>query len=755
MRTFVQRRGLLTIAGPVVLVFVVGGGVAVADRPETANALVAEDRPAAGERSTDGVPAGESPDTSSGNLSGSLANAQDRSAEQALLAARRDLRAGRVAAGVRRLQQLFDREDDSLVLDAGVSRNVEDVATSMLLDGPAAWRDTYERLFGRLAQSELREALHADDAEAVRRVARRFRYTAAGRAAARHLTALAIDRGDGDAVLRWWRDGDERGSPHRGPKSGEPFAAQFGRQPAETALATAAEDGSQAPESLTGIRWQADVRMGPDAHREIAASLSELDVQGILPLMSARPMVREGIAYARQLGRIVAIDIATGDRLWERTVPTRVSKLIGEQRSFDNAMRRSSATALFLERLVRSSLMDVLSTDGARVFAVIPAASPTENMLVALSAIDGDLLWTAGAEVRLPQQAALSVRDRAQNSEPLPNRAKPAPDPELEDVFFMGTPQPFGHWRLVVGQKKGTVSLFAIEVADGSLGWSVPLGRALRALAGDKPRQGTACPVTIDDGRAYCPTAAGCLACVDLRTRRLLWAHRYSRDDLPRAARTEDRLRPDTTHATHMPTREQWHEVFLHVSGGRVVFASPESNRLFGFDARTGRLLWTRGRDGGLFAAGLGDGHVLVVGANRATARAADDGRVLWSTSIERPAGTGFLTGTGYVFPTESGGLLRIRRDDGRTVLVEPKRDDSPQVVLRDRKFPIVSGPPPKLRPVVMHNLVAAGEVVVLQSFDRLVAVDGTGGGTDAGRDRHQESTLATTGDDGATTNAA
>ncbi len=748
MRTFVQRRGLLPFAGPMVLAFVIGSCAEAADGPMSA------DRPAADGVSTDDASNGELPDASVGNLSGSLANAQDRSAERALLSARRDLRAGRIAAGLRRLQQLFDREGDSLVLAAGVSRNAEDAATLVLRNGPAEWRETYERLFGRLAESDLRQALQADDSEAVRRVARRFRHTAAGRAAALHLTALAIDRGDADAALRWWREDGEPGARIRGPNSAEPFAAmvsRLGQESAPTALGTGAEGVSRAPESLMRVRWQADVRIGPDAHREIAASLSELDVQGILPLMSARPVVHEGIAYARQLGRIVAIDVATGARLWERPVSTHVSNLIGEQRSFDNAMRRSSSTALFLERLVRSSLTDLLSTDGTRVFAVIPAASPAENMLVALSAEDGRLLWTAGAEVRLPQRPVLSVRERSKDSET--NRVKSASDPELKDVFFMGPPQPFGHWRLVVGQKAGTVSLFAIDAADGLFGWSVPLGRALRALEGDKPRHGTACPVTLDGGRAYCPTAAGCLACVDLRTQRLLWAHRYPRDDLPRAARTEDRMRPDTTHATHMPTRERWHEVFLHVSRGRVIFASPDSDRLFAFDARTGRLLWTHDRDRGLFAAGLDDEQVLVVGANRATARAADDGRVVWTANIERPAGTGLLTATGYVFPTESGGLQHVRTDDGRTVLAEPKRDGSPHVVLRGRKFPIVRGLPPKLRPVTMHNLVVAGDAVVLQSFDRLVAIGGTGDGTDTGRDRQPERALATTANDTETGN--
>ena len=118
---------------------------------------------------------------------------------------------------------------------------------------------------------------------------------------------------------------------------------------------------------------------------------------------------------------------------------------------------------------------------------------------------------------------------------------------------------------------------------------------------------------------------------------------------------------------------------------------------------------------------------------------------MVWTTRIERPAGTGFLTETGYVFPTESGGLQIVCRDDGRVVLVESKREDSPHVELRGRKFSIVLGPLPKLRSVTMRNLVAADDVVLLQSFDRLVAVESTGGDTDGGRDRHPDNSRAAT----------
>src|SRR5690606_29201744 len=150
-------------------------------------------------------------------------------------------------------------------------------------------------------------------------------------------------------------------------------------------------------------------------------------------------------------------------------------------------------------------------------------------------------------------------------------------------------------------------------------------------LKDDKPRHGTACPITIHEGKAYCPTAAGCIACVDLRSRRFLWAFRYPRDDLPKTSRDETRVRPDTTHATHMPTREIWQEVFLKIAGDVLVFASPDSDRLYVLDARSGTPRWNVAREQGIFLAGPVDDRILIMGSHQATARAVADGRRLWT----------------------------------------------------------------------------------------------------------------------------
>ncbi|MGE4002203.1 MAG: PQQ-binding-like beta-propeller repeat protein, partial [Planctomycetaceae bacterium] len=685
-----------------------------------------------------------------GSYSGSAANLQDRAAEQLLRDAQRDFDSGDTVSGVRRLQELFNRGRESFLLIDGVYRPADDAAAVLLQRGPPLHRETYERLFGPVARQDLDQALSVDDRADIHRVARKFRFTAAGSRAGLALAVRAWDRGDRDLAAEWWRHVNEWNARDVAPeRSGSVYAqiAQFVRD------AVNGDTGRDAPGTsfpqvrveLTAARWRRDVPMTDAARQEIAVSLAELDAQAILPLMPARPLIRGGVAYWRPLESIAAVNLQTGDVLWEYAVPTHVSSLIREDRDFENSIRRSSSTAVFLERLVRSSLVDQLSTDGTHLFAVIanpsprqipagdpnaPPPPPPKNELVALSLQDGRPLWRTGPADGwgARKQAA---EPAAENDSAETDMTRIDPGAALEDVFFMGPPQPFGHWRIVIGQKDRTVFVLALDARNGKLGWSVPLGRVAQGLWDDKPRHGTACPVTIHNGRAYCPTACGCFACVDLVTRRLLWAFRYPRDDLARSALSPERFRPDTTHASNLPTREQWHEVFVHIGkgegggggGGTVVFSSPDTGRMFGLEARTGRVQWSRPRERGLFAVGLDDERVLVVAADEAIARSISDGKTLWRTGISRPSGTGFLTGTEYVFPTEAGGLQRVGRVDGATQLDFARGDDLPRAEVGGRHVAISVGPPPRLRPVSMHNLVAADGMVLVQSFDRLTAV--------------------------------
>ncbi|MBX3440700.1 MAG: hypothetical protein KF861_24630, partial [Planctomycetaceae bacterium] len=287
-----------------------------------------------------------------GNYSESLSNLQDRSAEQELREAERELQSGDIAAGVARLQQLISREVDAFVLVDGVYRPVDEAAALVLASGSDNVRSTYERLFGSLAREELNKARQADDSESLRRVARQFRFTAAGRQAQLALAASAADRGAWEQAERWIRDAAAAAANARS-SGGERWLARIAARSAVHAAEVVHEEaavpdwlGAEASIELTRARWRRDVPMTNGARREMAASLSELNAQAIVPVMAAVPLVKGEVAFWRQLGSVAAVHLGTGDVLWEYPLPVPAAALLGENLDFGNTLLRIRSTAV-------------------------------------------------------------------------------------------------------------------------------------------------------------------------------------------------------------------------------------------------------------------------------------------------------------------------------------------------------------------------------------------------------------------------
>ncbi len=666
-----------------------------------------------------------------GNFSGSLSHERDRVAEQTLRLAKDELTANEYGAAMRHLQRVLDADQDSLVLLNDTYRSAWDIADDWLSQLPPAGRATYARSFGQPAAEELALAMQSGSEAAMQRVARRYRLTEAGQRAVITLALRALDRGEPEIAAGWSRLIDLEMSDVRSNSLVQRLT-KFIDPPTQT--------NSALVETIwpSDSSWRTETPFVSEARSEIAKSLAELDAQAIAPLLSAKPLVHNGRVYARQAGRLVAVEASTGDVLWQHNIDSRMAQLA---RNVDPRNRVWNATAMvvFLERLCRSTLLDQLSTDGERLFAIVgeprvdanSRESVVKNTLVALSVEEGRLLWDTGT----PVEPSLTgpTKDSSENS-----------NEQLSNVFFLSTPQSVGHWRLVLGQKDNKVWLFTLAPEDGHLAWSVPLGQVVRTIEEDKSRQGTAGRIVIREGQAYCVTAAGSIGCVDLLSRRLLWSARYPRDDIPDPVSREesDRATRDLLLHRRLPTHDVWQDVFLHVTDDRVLIASPDANRLFVFDATDGREVWTRPRGDGLFVVGPVDDRLIVIGKEDATALQMSDGHELWTTPIARPAGQGILTRTQYVLPTLTGGLQSLELNDGSLKVLPSSLHSDVTAEVNGRALPVSYGPPPRLQPVEPRNLVTFTGGVLTQSFDTLRVVTQLSAENQNERQRQQ---LATT----------
>ncbi|MEZ6050321.1 MAG: PQQ-binding-like beta-propeller repeat protein [Planctomycetaceae bacterium] len=647
-----------------------------------------------------------------GNFSGSLTHERNRDAEETLRLAKEHLADQEYGAAVRQLQRILDADEDSLVLEEGTFRSAWDVADDWTSHLPSVGRKAYERLFSQPAAEELSLAKRSGSEEALRRVARRYRRTTAGQQAVVLLAVSALDRGETDIAREWSRLIEPE-------LLGVPFAAVVQRLRDIVTEQTEVIVEAATPQRPPDVSWQVEMSVTSDVRQVIAKSLSDLNAQAITPLLSATPILHGYRVFARQGGRLLAVDATSGDLLWERNIDPLMQQFT-KNAAPRNRMWNATAFAVFLERLTRSSLFDQLSADDQRLFALIPGSDfnqetktyVVKNTLAAFSLDEGQLLWTAGAD------AASISPDPATDSPVVSSE-------ELSDVYFLSTPLPLGRLGLVLGQKDSKVWLLATSLHDGQLVWSVPLGQVVRTLAEDKSRQGTAGRIVVHEGRAYCGTAAGSVGCVDLLSRRLLWSTRYPRDDIPDPVVREqsNRVARDLLQHHRLPTQEAWHEVALHVADDRVIMASPDANRLFAFDAQGGHVIWTRPRDDGLFVVTPGGDNLVIIGSHSATALDERDGHELWKTSIPQPGGRGFLSEREYQFPTLNGGLLSLDLATGSSSVLSARPDGTVSADVNGRSISFSYGPPSTLRPVEPRNLVSFERSVLSQTHDRLTLV--------------------------------
>lgn len=647
-----------------------------------------------------------------GDFSGSLTHQRNRAAEQSLQLARNALDEGDFSEAVRLIQIVLDAPTDSLVLENDAYRSAWDVADDLISGMSTSGRTTYERLSGPAAAEDLARGLQTGSAADLRRVVLRFRLTEAGQRACLTLARLALDRGEPRVAAIWSRRLDSAMVDSHDRTNMTQRLIEASLSPHDdhdrTSGVLEIESGSQPSWNVLLSSKMAELQA-------LKMPLAELDAQGIVPLLTSMPVFDDGRILIRRLGQLLSVDGSTGEVLWSQNVDAQ-SAFGAPSETPQNFSLHSRAMFHFVERLLNSSILDQLSTDGDRVFTIADASHRDSdtgeyvigNTLIALSVEDGTLIWTAGTNgVATPSIAG--------------SNKQPQQDPSLFDVYFLTTPQPVWGLGLALGQQGSTVSLIAIDLATGHLEWSVPLGQAVRSLKEDLSRHGAAGLITVNQGRAYCVTAAGSFACVDLLTRRMVWSVRTPRDNIIEPVDEEQRNlnNREVVAQLRMPTRAAWHAPFLHVDMQRVVMASPDSDHLSAFDVATGALLWSRPRETGLMIAGGVEERLLIIGKDVARALSIVDGHEMWKSPIERPAGEGVLTGNQYVFPTLAGGMQSVRLCDGRVT----RFDQTNVAPNKGLGMEFSYGPPSRLRSVQPRNLLATDAGVFALSLDEIEVV--------------------------------
>jgi outer membrane protein assembly factor BamB/TolA-binding protein len=417
----------------------------------------------------------------------------------------------------------------------------------------------------------------------------------------------------------------------------------------------------------------------------IAPQLTSLKIvhadTALTPLPSTIPLVVNGLAITRYSDHLAAVDLRTGEEVWNTFERDRTFSEIRNSLEAPGQIRSSDASGGFRDAykiLVRQRAWEdltygTLSSDGDYVFAVEdlgfinpilaetgtskphPLALKDYNRLCAYDVRSGMLRWELGganSTIKLEQAGA----------------------------FFLGPPLPAGHQLYCLAEKQGFVQLLVLDAQTGRELWSQPLTQSSEDLmqptlqASNRRRAGLT-PAMKDD-LLVCPTGSGYIVAVDAGTRSLAWAYQYvtpSQDAsnvngrFPRMMGGRFRGEPIDFNPDRAALTNEWQDASPILTETHVILTPRDSNELHCLVLEDGELQWKVPRGEGQYVASVRDGAVIIVNKQSVEALSLLDGKPAWPAPIPviNQTGRGITTPTHLVLPLVSGQVVSIELKTG------------------------------------------------------------------------------------------
>ncbi len=648
----------------------------------------------------------------------------DRNDSRGIQQARQRIAAGEYAQAIRFLDEVLNREEDSFVRSDQRSDYVGLKASARQIIGDLlpAGREAYETTFGPVARRELRKVVATGDYAGLKRLVRRYFHTPAGLEAALLLADHEADMGRQLAaalaydqllatpaaarfqpqlglksVVSWLAVGNDQRAesivndllpmqPRFGVAGreyqlrasqvdpldwlrqtlGEPSAKDFApEQQWLTPRGNPARNG-QAKGGLPHMRvaWEVRLLSHPaleDAYDEIWSSMTR---SGRVALPAAAPLAVGDYLITRCARNLIAIDFATGKRVWQ-TQPQRMpalEKLANGDTDAESDREDQQPARTFAQRIWEDRLYNTISSDGQRVY-VIRDLSPPQIQDFRQFGMPAQRESSAAGTNRL---CAYDLVTQGKLVWEIDGRAR---SDRLEGAFFLGAPLAIGKslYAIVEIHDERAIYLTAIDRQTGALQWRQRLADLETDIVADSQRRLQSSMPSYDAGILVCPTGAGVVVGIDLAKSSLAWAYRYESKQTPRLDfRGRRNLAPK-----HLG---KWADSSITIAKGKVLLTPPESNSLHCLDLATGRLLWQRDRGTSLYVAGVDDGRVLLVGQRSLSAVRLEDGEASWSQpkllleADAMPTGRGIMSDGKYYLPLSTAEVIAVDMELGEIV---------------------------------------------------------------------------------------
>ena len=432
---------------------------------------------------------------------------------------------------------------------------------------------------------------------------------------------------------------------------------------------------------LLNMRWRIPVTDDPAVEDVLRGLDQTYREKGITVVSSLHPLAVDDIVLMRTVRNLLAVDFATGKRLWE--VPTDDPlEAAGVRTGADGMLRQGSPWPTQVgQRIWDDAAYGTLSSDGRLVFSI-------EDLSLGIGGGNvhmGMAIFGAGGARSDAASRALTNRLTAHDVHSGKLKWElggPAGQFSLRqaETFFLGPPLPLRGQLYVLAEIKDEVRLMALDAASGNLLWSQQLTMVERSIAQDPLRRMAGLSPSYADGILVCPTGAGAVVAVDLATRALLWGYRYGHGGNAADPNRQNQFLQLRYGMYTMPM-PRWLDGTAAIVDGRVLLTPAEGDRLHCLNLIDGTPAWEPvARQEDLYVACVHHGAIVLVGRREVHALRLADGKPAWDgRTVPLPAGAavtgrGFYSGHQYFLPLSSAEVMAIDLDAGRKLLLAKSR---------------------------------------------------------------------------------
>jgi outer membrane protein assembly factor BamB/tetratricopeptide (TPR) repeat protein len=435
-------------------------------------------------------------------------------------------------------------------------------------------------------------------------------------------------------------------------------------------------------EPLLLPRWRVNTTDSSSVRTQIEHLVDDLADQGTTPIPMLFPVMVDGKVAFRTLHGVQVVDSATGQTLWQTDELQPIERLVAGSgiqsdpgadsgffpgivlqrgmRPFGNGFFQNAGigeSSPLSNLLYRNANFGILSSDGHQLFVVDDPAFLTNRQPANPWGWDGTPGQQVSSACRLASYDLETGRPLweiggAANGE--------AFDRPLAGYFLFGAPvadagELFIVGESTVGETSGQVRLFCLEAQTGVPKWSQLIAGSEVSIEKDVGRRWWTAQVAVADGMLVCPTSVGWLVAVDRLTHSLVWGHPSPlppRQTSPAFGDNEAQRM-----VQHTALNGMWGPAPPIVSGGRIIYAPPESQHFVALDLTTGATLWSKPRGNGLYVAGAFDDRVIVIGRESVAAYQLETGNQVWTARTRPPTGRAVAIADRLYVP-QSGGIV-------------------------------------------------------------------------------------------------